>query len=94
MKPILNIIANPFYIMFKRLHWLLYKITNEEIKLLIGAGYTKYKGWFTTNKLFLDVTVEKHFTQLFSKKKISYVLAEHVIEHLTTEEIEIGRAHV
>lgn len=75
------------------LKWLSYSSSNDEIKLLVGAGLTDYKGWFATDVFFLDVTNESDFKKLFTKKKIDKVLAEHVLEHLTSEQLDLMAAN-
>jgi predicted SAM-dependent methyltransferase len=79
----------PFIQIWKKLSWYYYLTTHSEIKLIIGAGPTKYKGWFPTDIVTLDVTNENHFKKYFKKKKINKILAEHVLEHLTNNELEL-----
>ncbi|MCW9065694.1 MAG: hypothetical protein OQJ78_05300, partial [Ignavibacteriaceae bacterium] len=79
----------PFIQIWKNLSWQIYLSTHREIKIVVGAGPTKYKGWFSTDIVTLDVTNEKHFKKYFKKKRIHKVLAEHVLEHLTKNELEI-----
>jgi predicted SAM-dependent methyltransferase len=78
----------PFIRIWKKLSWYFYLFAHNEIKLIIGAGPTKYKGWFPTDIITLDVTNENHFKKYFKKKKINKILAEHVLEHLTNTELE------
>lgn len=78
----------PFIKLYKYLHWRLYLLIAAEIKLVVGAGPTKYKGWFSTDIVTLDVTKESDFEKYFSKRKINKVLAEHVLEHLTNQELK------
>lgn len=79
----------PFIRIYKYLNWQFYLLTADEIYLVIGAGPTKYKGWFSTDIVTLDVTKESDFRKYFSKKKIRKVLAEHILEHLTNSELEL-----
>jgi len=79
----------PFIQIWKKLSWRIYLFTHSEIKIVVGAGPTKYKGWFSTDIVTLDVTNENHFKKYFKKKRIHKVLAEHVLEHLTKDELEI-----
>jgi len=79
----------PFIRLWKRLNWFFYLKTHSDIKIIVGAGRTKYKGWFPTDIVTLDVTNENHFKKYFKKKRIHRVLAEHVLEHLTTNELEL-----
>ncbi len=79
----------PFIQIWKKLSWHIYLSTHSEIKIVVGAGPTKYKGWFSTDIVTLDVTNEIHFKKYFKKKRIHKVLAEHVLEHLTKTELEL-----
>jgi predicted SAM-dependent methyltransferase len=78
----------PIIRIYKYLSWRFYLLTCEEIKIIVGAGPTKYKGWFSTDIVTLDVTKESDFQKYFSKKKIKNVLAEHVLEHLSNTDLE------
>jgi predicted SAM-dependent methyltransferase len=78
----------PFIRIYKYLSWGFYLLTCKEVKIIVGAGPTKYKGWFSTDIVTLDVTKESDFQKYFSQKKIRNVLAEHVLEHLNNEELE------
>ena len=79
----------PFIRIYKYLNWRFYLLTAKEINIVVGAGPTKYKGWFSTDIVTLDVTKESDFRKYFSKKKIHKVLAEHILEHLTNSELEL-----
>ena len=79
----------PLIRLWKKLNWYFYLVTHDDIKIIVGAGPTKYKGWFPTDIVTLDVTNEKHFKKYFKKKRIHKVLAEHVLEHLKTSEIDL-----
>lgn len=71
------------------LKWKIYCKHNSKIKLVVGAGRTKFPGWFSTEVYFLDVTKEEDFQKLFSERKINNILAEHVLEHLTSQQLEL-----
>ena len=58
---------------------------SKEIKIIIGADNTKYKGWISTDINELDITKHKDFDFLFKNKKIDNILMEHVVEHLEYE---------
>jgi len=79
----------PFIRIWKKLSWYFYLTTSSDIKIIVGAGPTKYEGWFSTDISTLDVTNENHFKKYFKKKKINRILAEHVLEHLTKQELEL-----
>lgn len=56
------------------------------MKIVIGAGKTKYDGWISTQETELDLLNRADFENLFSKEKPTAFLAEHVWEHMTLEE--------
>jgi predicted SAM-dependent methyltransferase len=78
----------PFIKLNKYLMWKLYLIFNKKIKVIVGAGPSKYKGWFSTDIWTLDLTKEPDFQKYFSSRRINYVLAEHVFEHLDNLQLE------
>ena len=78
----------PLLRFYKYLQWLNYQKKHKKICLIIGAGPTKYAGWFSTDIHTLDITKEEDFKKYFSKRKINKILAEHVLEHLPIEEIK------
>lgn len=78
----------PLLRFYKYVQWLKYQKKYKETCLIIGAGPTKYPGWFSTDISTLDITKESDFEKYFAKRKINKVLAEHVFEHLTLEEIQ------
>lgn len=86
-KQFIYRILIPFIRIYKYLNWRFYLLRCKDVKIIVGAGPTKYKGWFSTDIVTLDVTKESDFEKYFSKKKIKNVLAEHVLEHLTDQEL-------
>lgn len=68
--------------------WFFYSRLVSKIKIVIGSGDTLYWGWFPTDIKTLDLTKESDFIRYFRRRKIDFVLAEHVLEHLDTESIE------
>jgi len=67
----------------------LYRYTNQKIKLVVGAANTQFNSWISSNVNVLDITNIKNWEKCFKKGEISNILAEHVFEHLDTEEILI-----
>ena len=84
----------PLIRFWKYLSWYYYLNTNDSINLIVGAGPFKFKGWFSTDIATLDVTNENHFKKYFKAKKFNKILAEHVLEHLTDEELELMIKHL
>ncbi len=78
----------PLIRIWEYLSWYFYLNTNDSINLIIGAGSFKFKGWISTDIATLDVTNENHFKKYFKDKKINKIFAEHVLEHLTSEDLE------
>lgn len=56
------------------------------MKLIIGAGKTRYDGWIATQEDELNVLEYSNWKNLFDLGSIDAVLAEHVWEHMTYEE--------
>ena len=62
--------------------------SNNDVNLILGAALTKQKGWFSTNEEWFDIVQKSHWDYFFkSKKRVKKVLAEHVFEHLTLDEM-------
>jgi predicted SAM-dependent methyltransferase len=88
IKSKIFLILVPIIRLYKYITWRLYLIFSEKIKIIVGAGPSKFKGWFSTDIWTLDITNEFDFKKYFNRKKINYVLAEHVLEHLDALQIE------
>ncbi len=56
------------------------------MKIIIGAGKTKFDGWVSTQENDLNLLIRDDFELLFSDEKPTAFLAEHVWEHMTLEE--------
>lgn len=57
------------------------------IKLIVGSGGTSQKGFVSSDVDWLDITNWWHWMRSFKKETISVVVAEHVLEHLSHEQI-------
>ena len=57
------------------------------VKVIIGAGQTRFEGWISTDMPAFDVRDYDCWSELFPPQSIDRMLAEHVFEHLTTEEL-------
>ena len=68
-------------------------LSNKYVNLILGAALTKQKGWFSTNQEWFDIVQKSHWDRLFnsnksrSRNRVKRVLAEHVFEHLTLDEM-------
>ncbi len=78
-----------FYYKFRFFKLKTYLFFSENsVNLILGAALTYQKGWFSTNEDWLDISKAAHWNKLFnSKKRVKRVLAEHVFEHLTIDEM-------
>ncbi|MDP4267528.1 MAG: hypothetical protein Q8880_08850, partial [Bacteroidota bacterium] len=61
----------------------------EKLKVILGNGGTKFKGWIETDLPHMNILNRKDWEYLFDIRKPDNLLAEHVLEHLTIEEVEI-----
>ena len=60
-----------------------------KVKIIIGSGGTQYDGWIATDIPHFDILKKTDWEFFFSKYKIDKLLTEHVLEHLTSREVEI-----
>jgi predicted SAM-dependent methyltransferase len=88
-KRVIYLTIVPLLKIVKYIKWRIYLFKADKIKIIVGAGYTKFEGWFDTEIDTLDVTKEKEFQKYFTKKKINKILAEHVLEHLTNTDLDL-----
>ncbi len=58
----------------------------KPLKVIIGAGDTRYADWVATDIPAFHVLKQEHWQLLFQPASIHSMLAEHVFEHLTVEE--------
>lgn len=79
----------PLVRFFDQIKWRIYLITSFEINLIVGSGGTKLNGWFATDIHTLNLTKESDFRKYFKNRKIKKILAEHVLEHLTNQDLEL-----
>jgi predicted SAM-dependent methyltransferase len=56
------------------------------MKVILGAGQTRYEGWVPTQEEDLNLLSALDWDKLFAIESIDALLAEHVWEHLTLEE--------
>lgn len=61
---------------------------NRPLKVVIGAGGTRYEGWVHTDVPYLDATNPDDWKQFFRRGEISRIVAEHVFEHLTPAQLQ------
>jgi predicted SAM-dependent methyltransferase len=88
MNKHLKKIILPFYRLWYDAKWRRYLRHTDQIRIVIGSAQIGLPGWFETDILILDVTNEQQFQRFFTRRKIQRVMAEHVLEHLTTAQIE------
>ncbi|WP_127585400.1 class I SAM-dependent methyltransferase [Paenibacillus koleovorans] len=63
------------------------------MKVVLGAGRTKYEGWLSTQEEELNLLASEDWNRLFTEESIDALLAEHVWEHLTYEEGGVAANH-
>lgn len=57
------------------------------VNIVIGAGQTRLEDWISTDVPAFDVRRSDHWRKLFPPASIDRMLAEHVFEHLTSDEL-------
>lgn len=63
-------------------------IFNRRFKIILGAAMTRQSGWYSTNEQWLDIASIKSWTDVFGDKQlITNMVAEHVFEHLSADEM-------
>ena len=77
------------YYKFRKIKLICYlRFTKKDVNLILGAALTKQKGWFSTNEEWLNIAKKRDWEKLFSEnRRVKRVVAEHVFEHLTIEEM-------
>ncbi|MEM9280769.1 MAG: hypothetical protein AAGA96_02995 [Verrucomicrobiota bacterium] len=77
-----------YWLRFWRLYLRL-RLTNQPVRIILGAAETAQPGWFSTNENWLDISRIDHWERLFQGKAVvSNAVAEHVMEHLADPELE------
>ena len=56
------------------------------VKIIIGAGPTRYPGWIATDLPAFNALKRRDWARLFPPGSIDRMLAEHVFEHVTSAE--------
>jgi hypothetical protein len=54
----------------------------NNIKLVVGTGYTHFEEWVSTDIHQLNILLEKDWKYLLNGKKAINILSEHVWEHI------------
>ena len=62
----------------------------NQLKIILGAGKTKFEGWISTQESELNLLNRADFERRFKENSIEAMLSEHVWEHMTKEEGIIG----
>lgn len=62
--------------------------SGKPLKVIIGAGDTQFENWIATDIPAFHVLKQEHWALLFQRESINRILAEHVFEHLTIEELD------
>jgi predicted SAM-dependent methyltransferase len=57
------------------------------LKVILGSGKTEFAGWIATDYPFFDITNPKDWRYFFNSKNPDNLLAEHVLEHLSEDQV-------
>ncbi|MGE0278693.1 MAG: hypothetical protein AB7R40_25115 [Nitrospiraceae bacterium] len=61
-----------------------------EVRLIVGAGTTKYQGWVRTDTMSLNLLREETWRRLLAPESVASILAEHVWEHFWPHEAAVA----
>lgn len=64
--------------------------TTQPLKIVIGAGPTKFPGWLETDREILDISRPDDWAKLFQPESIDSILCEHVLEHLSEDDAKMA----
>ena len=62
-------------------------VLNRPIKIICGAGDSRFSGWISTNINQFNLLNENHYARLFKKKIVDNFLCEHVFEHIQENQV-------
>jgi len=68
-------------------------VGDGRVRVIVGASSQRLPGWLATDIDTLNVTQESSWSSLFRPGSIDNILAEHVLEHLSLEELHRVLAH-
>jgi len=76
----------------KRRQWNLRKQFSHAhpLRVILGAGATRFAGWIQTDKELLDVTSPNDWSALFEPNSIDSLLSEHMLEHLSEDQARMA----
>lgn len=66
-----------------------HRLRGSSPSVIVGASSTARRGWITTEQEFFDVTSSDSILEFLRSVKLSRLLAEHVLEHLSPEEVSL-----
>ena len=64
------------------------RLSNKRI--VVGAGGTRFEGWIPTEQEVLNLLIESDWLRYLKRDSLDAILAEHVWEHLASEESVIA----
>lgn len=62
------------------------RLFRRRIRIIVGAGGAGQKQWISTEKTQIDLTERQSWLKFFPPGTIDAIMAEHVLEHLTSED--------
>jgi predicted SAM-dependent methyltransferase len=68
-------------------------VGDGRIKIILGAGPQRIPGWLSTDINVLNITQDASWRNLFNPESIDNILAEHVVEHLSLDELYRALEH-
>jgi len=62
----------------------------REVRIIVGSSATAQKGWISTEQSYFDLLNLASMQEFLGTCRPNNILMEHVLEHLTTEEISVA----
>jgi len=67
---------------------------SKEVKLIIGSAQISYPNWIESDKNTLDICNYHDFKKVLNGKKINILLAEHVLEHIELDDLQLALKNI
>jgi predicted SAM-dependent methyltransferase len=68
-------------------------VGDGKVRVIVGAASQRLPGWLATDIDTLNITLDSSWSNLFSPGSIDNILAEHVLEHLSLDELHSVLMH-
>ena len=92
------------FVKIRRLRWIVWgrlrlrnaiarQASRGDVKVILGASHTQFPGWIPSDLPHFNIVDRSHWKFLFRSHCASNLLAEHVFEHLTVDQVKQALRH-